>query len=268
MNTNKLRIVALLFALFFLGLQQQVYAWGMTGHRVIAEIAETHLSKKAKKNIEKIIGKQKIAYWSNWADFIKSDPDPVLSKTGSWHFVNSEANLSFEDFEVALETSPENNLYKSYLRIKKESKDPKELSLLQQQQNLYYLIHLFADAHQPMHVSRATDQGGNKIEVSFFGRKTNIHRVWDSDLVENEKYSFIEYAQVLDILPKRHYAKYACSFEQALYESHELANNIYENVAYNANLSYKYIYDYKYIMEECLLKAGIRLANELNEIYG
>lgn len=268
MNTNKLSLIALLLVLFSLGQQQQVYAWGMTGHRVIAEIADTHLSKKAKKNIEKIIGKQKIAYWSNWADFIKSDPDPALNKTGSWHFVNSEANLSFEAFNAALKASPDHNLYKAYLRIKKDSKENKELSLLEQQQNLYYIVHLFADAHQPMHVSRAEDQGGNKIEVSFFGRTTNIHRVWDSDLVDNERYSFMEYAQLLDVFPKRDYQKYNCSFEQALYESHELANKIYKDVENNANLSYRYIYDYKYIMEECLLKAGIRLANELNEIYG
>jgi hypothetical protein len=38
-----------------------------------------------------------------------------------------------------------------------------------------------------MHVSRAEDQGSNKIEVSWFGKKSNIHRVWDSDLVDNEK---------------------------------------------------------------------------------
>lgn len=267
MNNNKLGLATILLVLISLG-QQQVYGWGMTGHRVISEIAERHLTKKAKKNIEKIIGKQKIAYWSNWADFIKSDPDPALNKTGSWHFVNTDANLSFEDFNKALNASPENNLYKSYLRVKGESMEKHNLSLQQKQHNLYYIIHLFADAHQPMHVSRAEDQGGNKIEVSFFGRKTNIHRVWDSELVDNEQYSYTEYASVLDVFTKKDYARYNTSFEQTLYESHQLANRIYKDVEYNANLSYKHIYDYKYIMEECLLKAGIRLAHELNEIYG
>ncbi|MFD2554631.1 S1/P1 nuclease [Sphingobacterium tabacisoli] len=268
MKTTTTRLVALLLVLFTFGQQQQVFAWGMTGHRVISEIAEQHLSKKAKKNIAKIIGNQPIAYWSNWADFIKSDPDPALNKTGSWHFVNTQGNLRFEDFTTTLKASPEDNLYKAYLRIKNETKGNKNLTALQQRQNLYYLVHLFGDAHQPMHVSRAEDLGGNKIEVSFFGRKTNIHRVWDSDLVDNEKYSYTEYARVLDIFDSKHYHQYQCSFEQALYESHELANRIYKDVEYNANLSYKYIYDYKYIMEECLLKAGIRLAHELNEIYG
>lgn len=265
---NKISAVVVMAACMILVHFQQASAWGMTDHRVIAEIAENHLTKKAKKNIQKIIGNQKIAYWSNWADFIKSDPDPFLNQTGSWHFVNTPGNLTFEQFNQALLESPEDNLYKAYLRVKSQAKNAKEFSLKQQQQHFYYIIHLFADAHQPMHVGRAEDLGGNKIEVMFFGRKANIHRVWDSDLVDNEKYSFMEYAQVLDIHDKNYYKKFNVSWEKALYDTHQLANKVYANVEHNANLSYRYIYDYKYLMEEALLKAGIRLANELNEIYG
>ncbi|WP_437921375.1 S1/P1 nuclease [Sphingobacterium sp. LRF_L2] len=257
-------------ALFCMLLLQYEWAsaWGTTGHRVIAEIAENHLNKKAKKNIQKIIGNQKLAYWSNWADFIKSDPDPALNSTGSSHFINTAANLSFDDFTLALTNSPANNLYKSYLRIKENAKQ-KNHPLKEQQQDLYFIIHLLADAHQPMHVSRAEDLGGNKINVDFFGKKGNIHRVWDSDLVDNEKYSYTEYARVLDIYDASTYKNYASTnFEQWLFESHQLANVIYADVAQNTDLRYEYIYQFKYKMEECLLKGGIRLAKELNEIYG
>ncbi|GGH19163.1 S1/P1 Nuclease [Sphingobacterium alkalisoli] len=266
---HKISIALTLVGLISIASIQTAQAWGMTGHRVIAEIAERHLTKKAKKHIKGIIGKQKIAYWSNWADFIKSDPDPKLNQTGSWHFVNTNADLTFQQFSYELLQSSDNNLYKAYLRIKERAKSSRDISLLEKQHDLYYIIHLFADAHQPMHVSREADLGGNKVEVTFFGRKTNIHRVWDSDLVENEKYSFTEYADVLDIHNSQFYIKYRdCTFEEMLFQSHELANKIYKDAADNANLSYKYIYDYKYVMEECLLKAGIRLAMELNEIYG
>ncbi|VTQ02562.1 S1/P1 Nuclease [Sphingobacterium daejeonense] len=74
----------------------------------------------------------------------------------------------------------------------------KDLSLEERQRALYFMVHLLGDAHQPMHVSRAEDLGGNKISVTFFGRGSNIHRVWDSDLVDNEKWSYTEYARVLD----------------------------------------------------------------------
>ncbi|MEG0187298.1 MAG: S1/P1 nuclease, partial [Algoriella sp.] len=48
-------------------------AWGLTGHRVVSEIADQNISNKTKKEISKIIGKQRLAYWANWPDFIKSD---------------------------------------------------------------------------------------------------------------------------------------------------------------------------------------------------
>jgi len=264
----KSRIAAGLIALAAMVQTQEALAWGMTGHRVISEIAEKHLTKKTKKNIQKVIGNQTIAYWSNWPDFVKSDPDPKLQETGSWHFINAPANQTFEQYQAILKASPDNNLYKAYLRVKAETMSNKDLTLTQKQQNLYFIIHLFADAHQPMHVGREEDLGGNKVEVMFFGKKTNIHRVWDSDLVDNEKYSYTEYARVLDIYSASEYKKYDVSFEQALYESHQLANQIYADVEKNANLSYTYIYKYKYIMEEAMLKAGIRLAKQLNEIYG
>ena len=47
-------------------------AWGLTGHRVVAEIAEQHLTRKTKRKLNKIIGTQKLAYWANWSDFILS----------------------------------------------------------------------------------------------------------------------------------------------------------------------------------------------------
>lgn len=265
---TKISIVGICIVMLLVGQVQRASAWGMIGHRVIAEIAENHLSKKAKKNIQKIIGDQKLAYWSNWADFIKSDPNPELNSTGVWHFVNTNSNLTYDQFVKELEASPENNLYKSYNRVKTAAKNSANDDLLQKQQQLYFILHLFGDAHQPMHVSRAADLGGNKIPVTFFGRKSNIHRVWDSDLVDNDNYSYTEYARVLDIHNAKENKKQLVPFEQALYESHQLANKIYDEVENNTDLSYRYIYDYKYLMEERLYKAGIRLAAELNEIYG
>lgn len=265
---TKVSVLGVCIMFFVIGKVQRAQAWGMIGHRVIAEIAENHLNKKAKKNIQKIIGDQKLAYWSNWADFIKSSPDSTLNSTGSWHFVNASANLTFDEFNKELQASSENNLYKSYGRIKAEAKSKAIVSDVKRQEQLYYILHLFADAHQPMHVGRPEDLGGNKIPVTFFGRKSNIHRVWDSDLVDNDNYSYTEYARVLDIYKPKEYKKYLVSFEQALYEAHQLANKIYDGVQPNDELSYRYIFDYKYLMEDALYKAGIRLAAELNEIYG
>ena len=78
MKTYKKQIVIGVFLL----ISQLSLAWGTNGHRIIAEIAERNLSKKAKENIEKIYGNQKLAYWANWPDFIKSNPD--FDYASSW----------------------------------------------------------------------------------------------------------------------------------------------------------------------------------------
>ena len=245
-----------------------VFAWGTTGHRVVAEIAERHLTKKAKKNIGKIIGQQKLAYWANWGDFIKSDPNPEFKKLGNSHFINLNSNLPWADFQLGLESSADENLYKTALRIEKSFAD-KTIPMDQKKQNLYFLIHILGDAHQPMHVSSAEDQGGNKIEVSWFGKKSNIHRVWDSDLVDNEKYSYTEFATVLDVNNKKENEQLAAGeLANWLYESNQLAEKIYADIANNANLSYSYVYQNKDIMEQCMLKGGLRLAKVLNRIFG
>ncbi len=38
--------------------------------------------------------------------------------------------------------------------------------------------------HQPCHVGDNNDKGGNQTQVRFFDRGTNMHRLWDTDMIE------------------------------------------------------------------------------------
>ena len=49
---------------------------------------------------------------------------------------------------------------------------------------LRFLIHLVEDLHMPLHVGDNADKGGNRTQVRFFDKGTNMHRLWDSDLIE------------------------------------------------------------------------------------
>ena len=49
------------FTLLLLAGAQFSFAWGVTGHRVIAEIAQSHLSEKSKAAISQLIGIEKLA---------------------------------------------------------------------------------------------------------------------------------------------------------------------------------------------------------------
>ena len=243
----------------------QAQAWGTIGHRVIAEIAERNLTKKAKRNIYKVTENQKLAYFANWPDFVKSDSR--FKDNDSWHYINLEANLSEEECREALENSSEKNLYKRVLILIDElEKD--NLSDEKEREYLYYLIHMIGDAHQPMHMGRPQDLGGNKISVKWFGQPTNIHAVWDSKLVDFEKYSYTEYAEVLNVSSK-HFKKniQKGDFADWCYDTHVLCNEIYDNIVVDQNLRYEYHYKYKQVVEDQMMKAGLRLAKILNTIY-
>lgn len=254
-----------LLTAFFIVSINSLYAWGTTGHRVVAEIAEQQLNKKAKRNIKKLIGDQKLAYWSNWPDFIKSDKDWKFADT--WHYVNIPGDLNRADFDVVLENTTDENLYKRALVLISALKD-KNTSVEKKQEYLYFLIHIIGDAHQPMHIGRSEDLGGNRISVEWFRQKTNLHTLWDSKLVDFEKYSYTEYADVLNI----HSTKTNNTLIQGnlldwIYDSYQITNELYK-IEPESSLSYRYQYDHKLSMEEQLLKGGLRLGKLLNDIFG
>jgi len=244
-----------------------LWAWGNTGHRIVTEIAEQNLTKKAKKNLKKVIGNQKLAYYANWADFVKSDP--AFKEKDSWHYVNIEGGLDKEACYETLENSSDNNLYKRSLILIDALKNSEELSNEAQREALYYLIHMIGDAHQPMHVGRPEDLGGNKITVQYFGQRTNIHSVWDSKLIDGEQYSYTEYSTLLNNLNKDQIKEIQQGdLKDWLYDSYVKASAIYKEVDHNRTLRYEYQFNNKYNLEEQLQKGGLRLAKILNEIYG
>lgn len=250
----------------FLVLSTHVFAWGTTGHRVVAEIAEQHLSCKAKRQIKKIIGKQPLAYWANWPDFIKSDPDWKMAD--SWHYINFPSGLSKSDFDEKLIQSSDENIYKRVQDIINELKNHKNLSPEKKRENLYFLIHLLGDAHQPLHIGREEDLGGNRIQVEWFREQTNLHSLWDSKLIDFQNYSYTEYARVLDFHDKKFNKQLTeGNLNDWLFDAYQKSENIYANTKTGDKLSYKYNYDYVSVLEEQLLKGGLRLAKVLNEIF-
>jgi len=49
---------------------------------------------------------------------------------------------------------------------------------------LLFLIHFVGDLHQPLHATDRHDKGGNGFIVYQGRKRSNLHRVWDEDLVE------------------------------------------------------------------------------------
>jgi hypothetical protein len=251
---------------FMLLLPVTGFCWGVTGHRVVAEIAQRHLSSKAKKELRNLIGQETLAQWANWPDFIKSDTTHTWDKASKWHYVDLPGNLGKDEFIAALKKLPGENLYTQIQAMAAQLKDQTQ-TVENRQIALRFLVHLVGDLHQPLHVGRDADQGGNKISVSWFDKTTNLHSVWDTNLVEFQQYSYTEYASILDIASKDQVNELQqSSLEDWFFDSYTLANKVYALTPADSKLGFKYNYIFKQDLDMQLLKGGLRLAALLNSV--
>ena len=132
---------------------------------------------------------------------------------------------------------------------------------------LKFLVHLIGDLHQPLHVGNGTDRGGNDYKVTWFGEETNLHRVWDSHLIELQKLSYKEYSNylLLDIDYRDIRKLQADSLMVIVYESQVVREQCYK--ISNKNLRWEYFYINKDLLEKRLLEGGMRLSGILNRVY-
>ena len=252
----------LLCSLFFLcAFSGNVFAWGANGHRVVGHVAQQHLTKKAKREISKILECNSLAEVSTWMDDIKSDTS--FNHTHDWHWVTIPDGQKYEQTTK----NPNGDLLSKIEELTAALKD-KNLPLEKQQQNLKMLVHLIGDLHQPLHVGGGDDQGGNKVKVDWFGKSSNLHRVWDSDMIDNANVSFMELAYFLGEPSKAEVKQWqSTTVRDWAYESMTYRPQVY-NLPADKKLGYKYSYENFVTVEKRLLQAGIRLAGVLNEIYG
>lgn len=256
-----MRTILLLVVLFFT-LEISAEDWGKTGHRVTGEIAEQHLSKKAKRTIKKILKGKSLAWVSTYGDDIKSDPK--YREYGPWHYVNLDPEQ--QEYEAS-NAAEEGDIIQGIEKSIEALKDP-TTPIEDQEFYLKMLVHLVGDLHQPLHAGRSEDKGGNDLQVRWFNRGTNIHRVWDSHMIDDFQMSYTELAANSRSLSKEEEKQIASGdLLTWLYESRALSDEIYASVEIGEKLGYSYSYEWFPVVREQLQKGGIRLSRLLNQIY-
>ena len=242
-------------------------AWGPTGHRVVGAITQKYLTPKAKTAITEILGSESIAMASNWADFIKSDSS--FNYLSPWHYINIESGLSYNEFKTLLQKDTATDAYTRLNFLIKELKN-KQLAADKKLMYLRLLIHIVGDIHQPLHTGRAADLGGNRIRVLWFSDSTNLHSMWDDKLIDFQKLSYTEYTNTINHPQKKQIAAWQKQpMTDWFFESYQLAEKLYSEINQpNKRLSFRYNFDHIEEMNLQLLKAGVRLAGLLNQIFG
>ncbi len=235
--------------------------WSKTGHRVTGELAQKHLSRKARKAIFKLLDGESLAKVSTFGDDIKADRK--YKEFGAWHYVNFPADQKYADSEPSKYGDIMIGITTCISKVK-DKNNAKEDRVFY----LKLLVHLIGDLHQPMHVGRLEDKGGNDIQVQWFKRGTNLHRVWDSHMIDEYGMNYTELTASLPRLTKKQkkYIQQGTIYHW-VEESQDIANRIYESVEIGENLSYRYNYVWWSTAEKQLQKGGLRLAKVLNDIF-
>ena len=243
-----------------------VSAWGVTGHRIVGQIADEYLTPKAKTEISKILGFESIAMASNWPDFIKSDPE--YSYLSTWHYVNLKSGLSFDEVNKFFTADTATDAYTKINFLVKEFKTNRLLSAETKQLYTRLLIHIIGDIHQPMHLGRPDDRGGNAVKVKWFNDDANLHAVWDNKLIDFQQLSYTEYVIAINhttLAQRKLWQKQ--TLVQWIYDTYGITEKIYADVKPDQRLDY--LYNYKFIapLNDQLVKAGVHLAGVFNDIF-
>jgi len=243
------------------------FAWGGIGHRVVATIAEQHLTPKARQEISKLLQPgETLAAISTYADEIRNArPD-----TRRLHYVNipllASAYLPARDCRssdegdciiAALER------FRLELANVKETRERRAFALK-------FVVHLIGDLHQPLHCADNDDRGGNDIKVTWFGpseRQQNLHSVWDYAIIEHGGRNEAAWVKKLsnDLASEKIQAVQAGTVTQWALESWQVAKDSAYKIPLNRQLGQAYYSKTLPLVEARLRNAGLRLARILNE---
>jgi hypothetical protein len=172
-------MLRLALTLILICLPLPALAWGAEGHEIVAAIALRELTPAARLQVARLLGSEAmLVHDSNWADEIR-DQRP---QTGPWHYVDIALDASGYDAgrdcggNACVVAQISNDL-----QVLGNARAPAALRA----EALRFLVHFVADIHQPLHAVDNGDKGGNAVRVYLRGERTNMHHVWDVEVVQN-----------------------------------------------------------------------------------
>ena len=253
------------------------YGWSVREHATVAEIAERHLTPKAKKLVTKYLGGRPMAYYASHADFFRNEMIVDIgyeAERGKRYVVFphtyhvDEQHKPYRDIVKSNGKVFGNMLYHIDRLAKGLKEGHREMNDSVRLTHLYLIIHGVGDMHCPMHMRFTDHYSLGTYKVYFGKKKLSHHQLWDSHIISSvHPWSYEDMATLFDIYDKREREDFCKGglFEwgedvaKAAYPIHEYSEGAKINVI-------EYRRKYQHVGEQLLTKAGYRLAKMLNDI--
>lgn len=252
------------------------YGWGRREHATVAQIAENHLTPKAKKLITKYLGGRSMVYYSCYAD----DYQPLYIDLG-WQPSNYRRMAMFpHTFGVDENCRPprtirqgdkyiKNTLYYIDTWSKELAKSHRTMDDSTRLVRLALIIHAVGDMHCPVHIRYPDDATLGVYKVQYGGKPIDYHRLWDANLVgKYNMWSYTTLARQYDFYTKQQAAEatkgdvYAWGEDAA---RRSLPARQYKKGAKIDRAAF--MREFTPLAEEQICRAGYRLAKLLNDTF-
>lgn len=234
-------------------------AWGPDGHRAIGQIADDHLSPEARAAVREILGTEPLARAATWPDDVRSDP--AWRRASPWHQISIDDGETLE----TTERDPAGDVLEAMERFEAVLRNP-DAAREEQVVALRFLTHLVGDVHQPLHVGRRADAGGSATLVLWHGEPSDLHAVWDHQMLEARRLSFTELVRFIDPPTAAEVAAWQASgYRDWIGESLALRPQVYD--LGDRRLGSDYARKNLPTVERRILQAGVRLAGLLSSIF-
>ncbi|XP_004238934.1 endonuclease 2 [Solanum lycopersicum] len=267
-----------------------VHGWGLDGHYTVCKIAQSRLSKTAADAVENLLPKSAngdLASVCIWADRVKFH----YHWSSPLHYIDTPDNLcnyqykrDCKDEDGVEDRCVAGAIYNYTNQLLSYNKGKDHVSTYNLTEALLFLSHFFGDIHQPLHVGFTSDRGGNTIDVHWYTRKTVLHHVWDSNIIETieERYDDSNVDELVDAIQKNITTGWAdqvnswesCSGNKTtcpdIYASEGIkaaCDWAYKGVSEDSTLEDDYFLSRYQIVLWRLAQGGVRLAATLNRIF-
>ncbi|XP_010916395.1 endonuclease 2 [Elaeis guineensis] len=261
-------------------------AWGKEGHYMVCKIAEQYLTKRASNAVLDLLppaAEGELASVCSWADQVRfryrwASPLHYANTPGVCNFKYSrDCHNSRDELDMCVVGAINN--YTTQLLNYKDSSNGYNLT-----ESIMFLAHFMGDVHQPLHVAFEADEGGNTIDVRWYRRKSNLHHVWDVNMIETAMRDFYErdVNVMIESIEKNitdgwsdevsqwkacNGDSVTCADKYAS-ESIKLAcDYAYKDVDEGSTLEDDYFFSRLPVVEKRIAQGGVRLAALLNRIF-
>lgn len=217
-------LMALLVPTFLFSNLINASAWGQVGHSTIAQVAQNHLTPKAKEALHRYLDGLPLAiiasdadvyraFWTVDLGFIPTNPDDARVTWLTDFDFSTPLNISPWTHSITVDMEfncyPTDNLNGAYInnaayyidKLAAELKENAEnMDPFERYKAIAIIVHLMGDMHCPMHIVYLPDNvNKGHYFVYWKGKQQKMHVIWDGRIFDDYyKWGFLDMAYLVD----------------------------------------------------------------------